>query len=173
MDIHFKKIFFTKGKVRVSYEKKDQVDGNQVPTNKTFKSPPHDDFLQALANLRIHFVMQVGYTNPVTVKDIESPKSVIVEDCEIFGITAGGTDDDPGIQISGQRKTQLEKFVDITTPFLRYSEKKIYKFAPELKASIERLELETTKYLTGEKRGKGAQQNLDFEPGKKQKLAAV
>ena len=82
------------------------------------------------------------------------------KDFTVTGFSIGGSGDNEGVTLIGQKKLSTEKILNITTPFEKW-EGSEYSFISELADAIESCKHEVEQYLNG-KMAPPAQQELDL-----------
>jgi hypothetical protein len=149
--MEIKKIKLSKtARLEISY-KKQESDGSSSEVNEKHNSKAHQDFVDAMAGLRVHLQLLSGYAKPADVKD-PALWGKEVDDFHVSGYSVGGEDEDQGIVITGYRIVPASKKAQILNcPFTRFneSEETRYKHMDHLISMIENVRDEAIKYLGG------------------------
>lgn len=155
--IEIKKVSLTRGGKKeilsVSYRKKEPKGEAWFNVNdEEHTEPIHDDFRQALGNLRIHQGVLCNIIFEKHVKNIETPKPDQIENISVNGFTRNGKENEK-ITLTGTYKVPYGS-VTMNSPVqnLLNDSDTAYSFMSDLDAKIERCCEEAVKYITGEKR---------------------
>ena len=130
-------------------------DKSQVKGTEEHKGLVHPDLIDATKALRIHLAILCGYVKESQVEDIAMPDEALMEKFFVSGISLGGSEDKPGVMITGRIITYRGKSVSINTPFELFEQapESRYTYMDDFIAKVETLKKESTAYYNGEKRG--------------------
>lgn len=159
------KISAKKEGIDLTYSRQDEK-GEPVETSEQFKGAFHPDLKLAFENMACHLAIMTGYVLPSQVKDITNPKEELFESFHVTSFSLGGTDDMPGVVVSGHKKLPNGKTVTLNTPFTLFneSEQTRYQFMDDLEERLERVKNEIIIYMKGEKRADDPQGSLFDQP---------
>lgn len=154
----FKKIKFNKSgmSLDVTYYEKIEVDGVSVVNeiSKKCSMIVHQDFLDALAGLKVHFALLCdlrevsNFPKRYDVKDFDHKE--YLGKVTVTGISFGGDDGDGGVVIIGQKELP-SGVLNVITPFTRLDGD--YEWSEPLKDAIAIVSSEVERYLFEQKYG--------------------
>lgn len=126
------------------------------------KRPVHPDMLSAFKTLDIHFALLMELVEPKQVRQINEPDPKLTESLKVRSYSIGGTDDDPGIVLTGSKTMKTGKVSTMNTPFIRFNENELtaYKYITDLLDAKSLVEFEVEKYLDEGKVAPDVQGNL-------------
>lgn len=127
--------------------------------NEECDGPVHQDLKDALAGLAVHLALLTDYLSENKAKDKE-----LISAFNVTGYSLSGEDHDQVI-ITGYKNTKRGTAVILNNPLFRMglADKDSYMLIGHLENQIALCNEETTKYITGEKRGPQVQNVLDFD----------
>ena len=155
MNIEIKSVKIKDSKPFISYFQLDE-NGNHEAEQDYKKGPKcHEDFINKLNALAIHYALLTYYLNLGPIKKVENydDKSQILDSFKVGGFHIGGKDEDQGIVIVGHRILPNGKAQILNSPFYRFNEDDAtrYKFMDELQLALEDCKDEAKLYISGEK----------------------
>lgn len=120
----------------------------------------HDDLRAAFKKLHPHLAL-ISEMISMGFDSLEDYNDKLWEDYTVTGFSIGGSGDNEGVTLIGQKKLSTDKILNLTTPFEKW-ENSQYKFIGDLADAIESCKHEVEQYLNG-KMAPPAQQELDLE----------
>lgn len=126
---------------------------------------PHTDLVERLKKLRVHYVL---ICNQSDVAQLEQVPESLIEKFVVTGFKVGGDDDDgegkhEGVTITGYRKCNNGKVINMVAPFTKFSETITdYPHAAQLSTIIELLKMDGLEYIDG-KRETPIQTEMQFD----------
>jgi hypothetical protein len=145
---------------------------NEIKTQSN--APIHDDLANAFKALVPHFAGICEELEDAIISKAIYQKDDLsyldnLEDNEnplkyysVKGFSIGGSGDDEGVTISGNKKLQSGKLVNFNTPFTKFFDFDNYSYCSELRNALDNLRSEVYDYLEG-KQAPPRQQSIDFE----------
>lgn len=157
-NVNIKKIKLAKVKDGDGLElvfKRTDPDNSPVTGTEEHKGLIHPDLREATKALRIHLAILCGYVKESQVPDIAAYDEKLVEPFYVSGISLGGTDENPGITITGRMTTYRGKSQILNQPFELFdcAPESRYTYMDDLIAKVKVLNDEAMAYYRGEKRG--------------------
>ena len=124
----------------------------------------HADFKAALDTLKKHLVIicEQPEANDILDAGVDNYDVEKLDNYVVTGYSTGGSDEDAGVTIIGQKLLKSGKVVNINAPFTKYEDFDTYKHGTELSGDIYSCNNEVVEYLFKGKWGI-KQQEFDFD----------
>lgn len=133
----------------------------------TYSAIIQEEIAAGFKRLGLHLAVMAGYVKAGDIEDIALPDAALSENFHCKGFSIGGDEGEgtDGIVLSGSKILANGKSHNFNTPFYRFNEGEASRYAhmDDLVAIISGLDGEIILYRKGEKRGKPAQQTLEFD----------
>lgn len=122
----------------------------------------HKDLVQAMNRLKVHLVVLTEQTEVsiITHASIDDFDLTLLDKYVITGYTIGGTDENEGVTIVGQKLLKSGKVLNLVVPFTKYEDE--YDFSSELGQDVANCTYEVKEYLFNDKFGI-KQAELEFD----------
>lgn len=137
--------------LEVSYTRKNDVDETEV--KETHKVSVHQDLKNSFAAMAVHLALLSEFISPGEISDLDDADPSIVNDFEVRAFSLGGTDDDPGVVLTGHKVLSNKKTLGLNAPFTRFDDAPeiAYKFIDDLIEKIDAAKSEVQAYIMGAK----------------------
>jgi len=157
-----------KNSLFLAYKYDQYVKNAKKSASESSDAPIHDDLRNAFSALIPHFAFICEEIKESDCRDrLDSPDDDLPEEhfllkYKVQGFTIGGQGDSEGVTISGSKKLESGKYLNLNTPFLKFEDYQDYPFMAELRESIDILKSEVYEYLEG-KQAPPKQQEMQLE----------
>lgn len=123
----------------------------------------HADMKKAFERLKVHLVAICDQKEAAEVlEDFSSYPVENLSNYVVTGYSVGGSDEDQGVTIIGQKLLETGKVLNLIAPFTKYEDLDAYEYANELSGDIHACDCEVLAYMFDGKWGI-KQQEFDFE----------
>jgi len=128
----------------------------------------HSDLRKSFDRLKLHLIYVCEQPEAVKI-DSENLYELDLEQFSnyvVTGYSLGGSDENAGVTIIGQKLLQSGQVLNLISPFIKFEDIDSYQFAGELYADIKACSWEVSEYLFSEKWGiKQAEFDFDLPDG--------
>lgn len=155
-----------KSRIFLAYEYTQNLDNVQNKISTSSDAIIHEDLEGAFMRLIPHFAFLTEETTEKEVEDCIQEERDIPEDIlnkfKVSGFSIGGSGENVGVTISGQKKLESGKSINFNTPFQKFhDDTNPYRFEEELIHDVDKLKEEVMQYMEG-KQAEKPQVEMDF-----------
>lgn len=153
--------------LEATYKVKDLVEKTSKEITEKNDAPVHQDLVDAFKNLHKHLPILCDYVKATKIKPEmfgeADPTNDWIVDFEVTGFSIGGSDENEGVVLIGNKSLKSGKQVNLTSPFIKFNDEEEYKYCGELSSDIYAVVNEVKEYLFNKKRAPKAQLSLELE----------
>lgn len=153
--------------LEATYKVRDLVEKTSKEITEKNDTPVHEDLVKTFQQLHKHLPIMCDYVKATKIKpemfgEAEYTHDWVL-DFEVTGFTIGGSDENEGVVLIGNKSLKSGKQVNLITPFIKFSDSEEYKYCHELSSDIYACVYEVKEYLFNKKRAPKAQLSLELE----------